>query len=147
MLATTVRANLDQDREQNVIIHGLKEGDECDTKLIKEIFEATDTEYEPKQIIRLGQRNNDKARPLMLHMKNKEEKEELMSKLWMLKNVRTRFGNISITHEYTLEERNLIKKCVEDAKRRNTHRANEYRWKVRGTPRTRLRLVKIMNQE
>ena len=41
--STLMRANLDQDREQNLIIHGLKEGDICDTKLVKDIFEATTT--------------------------------------------------------------------------------------------------------
>ena len=70
-----------------------------------------------------------------------------MSKLWMLKNAGAQFGNISITHDYTLEERNLIRKWVAEAKRRNTHGTNEYQWKVRGTPRTGLKLVKIMSQE
>ena len=145
--STLTRENLDQDREQNLIIHGLKEGDICDTKLVKDIFEATATQHKPAQIMRLGQRNSDKTRPLMLHMKNRDEKEEFMSKLWMLKNVRARFGNISITHDYTLEERYLIKKWVAEAEQRNTHGTNEYRWKVRGTPRTGLRLVKIGSQE
>ena len=78
-------------------------------------------------------------------MKNSDEKEEFMSKLWMLKNATTRYQNISITHDYTLEERNMIRKWVEEAKRRNTHGTDEYRWKVRGTPRTGLRLVQIMS--
>ena len=82
----------------------------------------------------------------MLRMKNKEEKEEFMSKLWMLKNVRSRFKNMSITNDYTLEERNMIKKFVEEAKRRNTIETNENRWKVRGTPRGGLRLVKMISQ-
>ena len=48
-------------------------------------------------------------------MKTKDDKENFMSKLWMLKNARKRFGNISITNDYTLEERNFIKKWVEEA--------------------------------
>ena len=144
---TPVHVNLDQEREKNVIIHGLKEGEICDSKLVEDIFAATATQYGPAYMIRLGTKNNDKSRPLMLRMKNKDEKEEFMSKLWMLKNVRTWSKNISITNDYTLEERRLMKKWVEEANKRNTIGTNEYRWKVRGTPREGLRLVKIMNQE
>lgn len=140
-------ANLDQGREQNVIIHGLEEGNLCDTKLVEDIFEAIDVQHKPVHIMRPGQKINDRIRPLMLQMKNGNEQEEFMSKLWMLKNARIRFGKISITHDYTQEERDLIKKWVEEAKRRNTGGINEYRWKVRGTPRTELRLVKILSQE
>lgn len=141
------RTNLNPDREKNVIIHGLEEADVCDTKLVENIFEATATHHKPAHIIRLGQKNKDKIRPLLINMTNTDEKEEFMSKLWMLKNVRSRFGNISIAHDLTLEERNLIKKWVEEAERRNMQETNEYRWRVRGTPRTGMRLVKIMKEE
>ncbi len=144
---TPVHEILDENREQNVIIHGLKEGGICDTKLVEDIFAATANQHKPAHMMRLGPKNNDKTRPLMLHMKNKDEKEEFMSKLWMLKNGRTRFKNMSITNDYTLEERNLIKKWVNEANRRNTTETNDYQWKVRGTPKEGLRLVKIMNQE
>ena len=78
---------------------------------------------------------------------NKNEKEEFMSKLWMLKNAKTRFGNISITNDYTQEELHLIKEWVNEATRRNANGTNGYRWKVRGTPMKGLRIVQIMNQE
>ena len=142
-----VHAHLDQNREQNVIVHGLNEGDVCDNELIKDILAATATQHEPEHMMRLGSKNDEKIRPMMLRMKNKNEKEEFMSKLWILKNAKTRIGNISITNDYTQEERYLIKKWVNEATRRNANGTNGYRWKVRGTPREGLRLVKIMNQE
>ena len=49
----------------------------------------------------------------MIHMTNADEKEEFMSKLWMVSNVRTSFENISIAHDINLKERNLKKKWVE----------------------------------
>ena len=124
----------------------MKEGEINDTQLVNDIFAATTTQHEPTFINRLGPKKDGKTRPLMLRMKNKEEKEKFMSKLWMLKNVRTRFKKMSITNDYTLEERNMIKKCVEEAKRRNTSEMSEYQWKVRGTPRSGLKLVKIISQ-
>lgn len=145
--STMTRTNLNPDREKNVIIHGLKETDQCDIKLVENIFEATATHHKPAHIIRLGQKKEDRTRPLLVHMTNTDQKDEFMSKLWMLKNVRSRFGNISIAHDLTSEERNLIKKWVEEAERRNMKETNEYRWRVRGTPRTGMRLVKIMKEE
>ena len=59
------------------------------------------------------------------------------------------YRKISITEDYTQEERREIKRWVDEAKER-TKREVGYEWKVRGTPRTKLRLVKIgtwRNQE
>ena len=135
-----------KEREQNIIVHGLEEGEISDTQLIKDNFEATDTQQEVSLINRLGPKRDGKTRPLMVRMKNKEEKEKFMSKLWMLKNSRTRFKSMSITNDYTIEERHMIRKCVEEAKRRNTTEMSEYQWKVRGTPKEGLKLVRIMRQ-
>ena len=40
----------------------------------------------------------------------------------------------------------MIKKCIEEAKRMNTTETNQYQWKVRGTPKDGLKLVRIMKQ-
>jgi hypothetical protein len=92
----------------------------------------------------LGPKKDGKIRPLIVRMKSKIEKDDFMSKLWMLKNVKTRFKGMSITHDYSLEEWNMIKKYVEEAKRRSA--ANEHTCKVRGTPGGGLWLVKITNE-
>ena len=46
----------------------------------------------------------------------------------------------SITHDYTIDERKVIKECVEEAKKRNNTGTKGYVWKVRGTPRNRMKL-------
>ena len=136
--------NLWADREQNVVIHGLKEDEVSDAQLVNDVLTAAATQHTPSLMYRLGPKKNGKIRPLMLRMKSKEEKDDFMSNLWMLKKVKTRFKGMSITHDYSLDERNMIKKYVEEAKRRSE--ANEHTWKVRGTPRGGLWLVKITNQ-
>ena len=138
-------ANGDTVRELDLIIHGLEEDKVSDTESVKEIFEATATPHTPSFMNRLGLKKDGKIRPLMLRMNNIDEKEEFMSKLWMLNEVRMRFKGMSITNDYTLEERMMIKKFVEEANRRNEIETSENRWKVRGTPSGGLRLVKITN--
>ena len=113
-----------------------------DTELVKDIFAATATHQEPVYINRLGPKKEGKIRPLIIRMQNSDEKEAFMSR-WMLKNVRMKFKNVSITNDYTLDERMMIRRCVEEAKRRNTSGTNGYLWKVRGTPKTGLKIVKI----
>ena len=68
----------------------------------------------------------------MVQMRSKEEKKTVLSKLGRLKYA-TRKYRISITPDYTQEERKMIKELVKEAKRRNTSEAKEeYLWKVRG---------------
>ena len=56
---------------------------------------------------------------MLLRMASTHEKEEFMSKLWMLKSVKMKFNKISITNDYTLDERKMIKKYVEEENMRN----------------------------
>ena len=66
-----------------------------------------------------------------------------MSSLWRLKNGPEKFRKISITDDYTQEERREIKRWVDEAKRRTQEIDDGYVWKVRGSPRSKLRLVNM----
>ena len=68
---------------------------------------------------RLGAKSPDKVRPIMLCMHTINDKEEFMSKLWMLKSVRIKFKHLSITKDYTLDECKMIKDYIGEAKKRN----------------------------
>ena len=83
----------------------------------------------------------------MLRMKTTEEKNKFMSKLWMLKNHKMKFGKMSITNDHTIEERNMIKEHVQEANRRNTEESKEFKWKVRGTPKDSLKIIRIRIEE
>ena len=75
-------------------------------------------------------------------MESKERKSEIMSKLWKLKNGPEKFQKISITDDFTQEERKEIKRWVDEAKER-TRQEDGYVWKIRGSPRTKLRFIKL----
>ena len=65
-----------------------------------------------------------------------------MSKLWKLKHGSDEFRRISITDDFTQEDRKEIKRWFKEAKLR-TRRDDGYVWKVRGSPRNKIRLVKM----
>ena len=75
-------------------------------------------------------------------MKNTDDKEKIMSSLAKLKNADEDIRGISVRDDYTQEERKLIQTMHEEAKRRN-EADNITHWKVRGTPKSGLRVVKI----
>ena len=135
-------------RSRNIIVHGLQEngGDEetkKDENLIKEIFEIIGVEHIPHSVTRLGEPQSQRTRPVKLEMKSKIEKDNVMSKLSNLKNAVNRIKKIHITDDYTLQERREIQNWVRKAKEKNHYEGNECIWKVRGTPKGGMRLVKF----
>ena len=130
-------------KKKNVIIHGIEEDEGTDEEKLNEIFRTTNLIYNPTSMFRLGTKSTNKIRPIMLRMKTISDKEEFMSKLWMLKHAKMQYKKLSITHDYTQEERMVIKDFVEEAKKRNLSGTKGFKWKVRGTPRQGMRLIKI----
>ena len=133
-------------RELNVIIHGLKEDGTAarqSTPVVEELFETLEMKYHlTTSAVRLGAKSQDKIRPIRVTIESHERKKEFMSSLWRLKHGPDKFKKISITDDYTQEERREIKRWVEEAKVR-TQAEDGYAWKVRGSPRRKLHLAKI----
>ena len=98
----------------------------------------------PLKIIRLGKRNDNNTRPVKLVMNSSAEKIQLMSRLCNLKNANEIYRKLSIRDDYTIEEREEIREWVNKAEQRNENENTQaYVWKVRGSPKNGLRLVKI----
>ena len=132
-------------REHNIIIHGMKEdstGEETDQMIIEELFDTVGLNYRTSSVDRLGSKIHQKARPIRIFMESQTRKSEFMSKLGRLRHGPEKFQKISITDDYTQEERKEIRRWVEEARKR-TKEEDGYAWKVRGSPRSMLRLIKI----
>ena len=130
-------------RELNVIVHGIKEDGARTNDTVAELFGTLELKHQPTTLAnRLGSKSSDKSRPILITMESHQRKRELMSKLWKLKHGPDKFQKISVTEDFTQEERNEIKRWVEEAKQR-TDKESGYIWKVRGSPRGNLRLVKM----
>ena len=132
-------------RELNLIVHGLEEnGTNTQTNtIVKELFDTLEVKHHPTTLTdRLGGKSPDKIRPIRLKMESNERKSEIMSKLWKLKHGPARFQKISITEDFTQEERKEIKRWVDEAKER-TKQEDGYIWKIRGSPRSKLRFIKL----
>ena len=137
-------------RINNIIIYGVTEQrvddnisiQEHDREFITSFLQAIDITVTPKQITRLGKEQTGRNRPVKVILKSVADKSQIMSSLTKLKNADESIRGISVRDDYTIEERQLIKSMTEEAKRRNEN-DNVTHWKVRGTPKIGLKVVKI----
>ena len=61
---------------------------------------------------------------------------------------KTRYNNVFIAEDYTFQERQKIKKYVQDAKEKNEFESDDlFTWRVRGCPRTKLEIKRIRVKE
>ena len=96
-----------------------------------------------KRISRIG--TVGKKRPLMVVLKNENEKMKIISNLRILKGLE-QYRGIRITEDLTPEERNVIKELSEEAIRRNHNESSSgYTWRIRGSSRYGFYIKKIPN--
>ena len=142
-----ISSSLSDTRKLNIIVHGLQEDNAGNDKtIIEDLFDTVGLQLTPKVTIdRLGSKSNEKkkTRPVRLSMESPKAKAEFMSSLGRLKNGPNIFKNISVTDDYTQDERNGIRQWVEEAKERSLNESG-YVWKVRGSPtNNNLRLIRM----
>ena len=127
-------------RKNNVIIHGRtdKEDENADKIFIANLMKHLRLEnITPSMVTRIGGSGNGKNRPMKMTFVSARDKDRFMNELKLLKG-NIEYTGISITADYTREERLLIKELVEKAKAANKKLSKDcdYTWKVRGTPDT-----------
>ena len=146
-----------ESRKCNIIMHKVKEDkDETeeeqrreDEKEVKElllnVFDTNEEHINKIKITheRIGKKG-DKCRPLKVTFFDEKQKIRLMNNLYRLKNIHA--YNISITEDYTKNERMKIKEQYMKAKKLNeeANGSENYVWRVRGCPRTSLYLKRIL---
>ena len=132
-------------REKNIILFRVKEKEnkdeakENDKEVIRKLLETCEVEDGMESVAeykRLGAKSTNSDRPILLKFK------ELDSKVQLYKNIRNLAGEeISVSHDMTQEEREVSKKLVAEA-RKKQEEDPEHRYRVRGTPGN-LRIVQM----
>ena len=150
------KVQLDDERDNkkhstNLIIHGVSEASNVeiskteDEEFIKSLFHQVEIGYKPKTVLHLGKRNSKHKRPLKVIMTRETEIDEIMLNLYKLKDADVAYKKISVTHDYTIEERAEIKSFSESAKAKNVLEGENSKvvWRVRGNPKAGLKLVML----
>ena len=66
-----------------------------------------------------------------------------MARLGRLRGAEDEFKKISVTDDYTLEEREEIRRWVMIANEKNMNGTKDYVWKARGNPKSGMRLTLV----
>ena len=102
-------------RATNIIIH--------EAEFINALFQTMGIDTQPESITRLGKPDPNKLHPINLKMKSN------------LKNAEGRYNKISVTEDYTAEEREANRNKVTEARNKTEAEGEgKYVWKVRGSP-------------
>ena len=98
-----------------------------------------------KSMERIGNKSSEKIRPLKVTFNNESDKAKVIGNLKNLKG-KSNYNGISIKEDFTISERSIIKEYVQRANEKNEKEAgdSEYFWRVRGSPKNRLFLKKVM---
>ena len=137
-----------ESRARNLIIHGILEPTDADattdTASINELFTAIEVDKKPEAISRVGIKKAVGSRPLKVILANINDKNLVMNNLSKLKNAPDKLNSLSITDDYTLEERQEIRTKVVEAKEKTANEGDgKFIFKVRGTPKNGLKIVKF----
>ena len=124
-----IEENEQERRAKNFIIHGADEIDnntdeikKKDIEFLAHILRKIDVNSQPESINRLGRPNETNRHTIKIVMESKTDQENVMAN-----------GKIRVTHDYTNNERDLIRRTVkvaEEKSEENTERV----YRVRGDP-------------
>ena len=108
-------------RACKLILHGVIESQnneevkKLDEKYVKSFLRTLGSNKEHKSLYRLGKRVPNKKRAIKVVLTCEEHKDAIMANLNCLKG-KEDFSKISVTEDYTIGDRNLIKEWTERAK-------------------------------
>ena len=99
------------------------------------------------KIIRLGKRDANKPRPMLVEFKDEEKKTNIMKNLVNLGKAPEHLRRISVHHDLTKKQREDEKKMREEAKKLESEdKSGEYDYRIRGPPWAR-RIAKMKKKD
>ena len=132
-------------RECNLIIHGKEENGDDDKLFVQNLNKQISVGcVKINQIMRVGEIKANKIRPLKVVLSSPDEKNKV---LYSMKNLKGNelYKGISVTDDYTINEREMIREFVKKAKKENEKEDKEsnYIWRVRGCPKNGLTIKRL----
>jgi len=136
-------------RARNFVLHGKEEVSEADDEeFIKNLFKQLAIgNTTAKTLKRIGAQRAEKKRPILVQMKDEDEKSKVMDNLKNLKGLQE-YKGISIKDDYTLAEREMIQEFQQQANTMNDENNEEETiYRVRGCPKNGLYLKKMKKNQ
>ena len=131
------KENDSKSRSNNLIIYRLDEKElNLDRATIINIFSKLDSTFDSAGIMklhRIGKKQTDKTRPLLVELNNNKNKSTIMRNLKLLRDIG--FGHISVSNDLTKSQREEHRKLVDEVKQLNLTNTNQnLAYKIAGPP-------------
>ena len=123
-------------RKPNIMIFGQNESNEVqDEKCVQNLINDVGIESDVKFITRIRKQCNNKIHPIKVVLESGHKRYLMMKGLANLKG-KPMYEGISVTEDYTLSERSIIKKWAQKAKERNAKEPSDSNiiWRIKGHP-------------
>ena len=120
-----------------------------DKDFINALISDVGMSFNIKQVFRLGaDAANGRIRPIKVVLDCENDKNNLLKNLRKLKG-KDNYKGVSVTDDYTIKDRSLLKEWAEKAKLKNFEEPEEslFEWKVRGCPKNGLSLKKFRKRD
>ena len=117
-----------QNKRNNIIVFGLSESKAPDSEqrkseeipkmigLCKNICHMNISDRDINRTVRLGKVVEDKDRPLLIMLKEEDKKRELFQNLNKIRDARTPFIKVIVTHDLTKKQKEELKYMVKQAR-------------------------------
>ena len=144
---STNEAREEEKRKNNLVVYGVKEAEEEEDRegrikhdkdeiirLSKDLGLEDFTEYNIMRILRMGTYDAANKRPILVELDSPLTKYKIMRNTYKLKD-NTEFQGWSLQHDMTKQQRENVRKLVEEAKQKEaSDESGEYIYRVRGPP-------------
>ncbi len=142
-----------EERKLNILFFNLpesKSGETSDTakhdkdevKHLAKQCKVTINKDEITMVKRLGKKQADKPRPLLIQVSSDEKKRMLFKNLRLLQDAPEKYKRVSVKNDLTEKQRSREKELRDEAKKKEAESSGEVAFKVRGPPWAR-KIVKV----
>ena len=142
-----------ESRRCNVILYRIPESDEVlaedrnkhDKSVCEQFFHAFNVGFDRddiRRVQRLGKRNDNYPRPILVQLGSRHIKNMIMESLYKIKSMDARLRNVIVAHNLTKKQREECKALVEEAKAKTEQESGDFIYRVRGPPGL-MRMVKV----
>ncbi|ESO12280.1 hypothetical protein HELRODRAFT_158762 [Helobdella robusta] len=135
-LQETLNESAEQkERENNMMIFRLKESDADKKHVLKILNHLSDgviTDKNVIKLIRIGKRSEHVIRPILLKFDDLRLKDLLFKNIGKMKTIGDDLAQVRLSHDLTREQRNQLKKFLEEAQKKTVDSKGDFLFKVRG---------------
>ncbi|ESO01078.1 hypothetical protein HELRODRAFT_175105 [Helobdella robusta] len=124
-----------KEREANIVVFRLSEGTDDRNRVCKIISHLTGGvcgETNIIKLVRLGKKNDTVVRPILVKFDDVKVKELVFKNVFKMKSVGDNLSHVGLSHDLTVEQRDELKKLMDDARQMEKNSTEGFLYRVRG---------------